>query len=182
MTIVISEAELANRSSKIRNLLALISKTPTGPATKATSFPGTYIIGTYDGILPKSDYRDWRFRLTVRNMAAGYFEVWKDPRSEGKWQLEKAYLQIYVMVPETRDESEFICLHCDPGELITADHYQYKVGPHIHVKQASHPLPHSHIALNRCHLTEVLSSLPALTEAFSMGIKLIKEQVLDPLV
>ncbi len=173
---------MASRAKDIRTLLSPIAKVATGPATKTRSTPGTFIIATYDGSLPQSDFRDWRFKVYVNNMSAGYFEVWKDPERKGKWHLEKAYLHIYTMVPELRDEKEFLCLHCDPNESEEDKHYFYKVGPHIHIKQADSPIPHSHIALNRSHLPEVLSSIDTLTKAFSLGVNMIKEQVLDALL
>jgi hypothetical protein len=179
MKIVISEPELARRSREIRRILAPISKVDSGPATKPISSQGVYIIATYDGCYPTVNFRDWRFRLKKKNLSAGYFEVWKDPLRDGKWHLEKAYLHIYEVNPGTRGENELICLHCDPSESVTADHYCYKVGPHIHINNAPQPFPHSHFALNRCHLPEILSSLSALTKAFSMGIDMIKDQVLD---
>lgn len=96
-----------------------------------------------------------------------------------QWYLDRAYLTIFRTDPTTRAEVEFLCLHCDPNESDNADHGIYKQGPHLHIRAAEDPIPHAHIALNRGHLEDVLTSAHNLSEAMELGVLMIKEEVLD---
>jgi hypothetical protein len=175
--------ELEHRGEYVRQLLKPIAKRSSGPAWQRKSSVGEFIIGTHDGSPIRSDYRDWRFTSVVHNFQAMYFEIWR--RSEVKekeyWYLYRAYLSIYQIDRGQQKETEFLCLHCDPNEADNAPHAIYKRGPHLHINVANHPIPHAHIALNRCHLEEVLNSVNSLTEALKLAIQMLKDEILDAL-
>jgi hypothetical protein len=110
-----------------------------------------------------------------------YFELWRLTTPDQAC-LDKAYLSLFRSVREHIDqEQELMALHCDPNEPDHAEHAVYKQGPHLHLCTSEIPGRHAHIALNRCHLDEVLRSAGTFTEAFRLALVMIREQVLRPL-
>lgn len=174
--IQITPEDLANRGEDIRRLLRPLARVHDGPAWQQRTYIGAYVIGTHDGSPSSSDYRDWRFATFVHAYRAMYFELWR--LELRKWYLDRAYLSLFRTEQETRLETEMISLHCDPNEP-PSRHSPYKIGPHLHIKVAEHPIPLAHIALNKCHLPEVLSSPQALSIAMSEAVLMLKEQFLD---
>jgi hypothetical protein len=172
--------ELEHRGEYVRQLLKPIAKHPGGPAWQRKSGVSEFIIGTHDGSPTRSDYRDWRFKTVVPNFQAMYFELWRRSESRQKefWYLYRAYLSIYQIDHGQQKETEFLCLHCDPNEPDNA-HAIYKRGPHLHINVANHPIPHAHIALNRGHLNEILSSVDTLTTAMEWAVQMLKVEILD---
>ena len=170
---------LGPRGKKIQTILRPISHQRQGPAWFPRSSSREYIIGTYDGTRPTAEYRDWRFSTFVRNFRAMYFEIWKrSTENDQYWYLDRAYLSIYQIID--RNESEFLCLHCDPN-IANDVKEKYKKGPHLHIKAANEPLPHAHIVLNLGHLDAVLTSIDTLSVAIDTAISMPKEEVLDNL-
>lgn len=178
--IQIKTCELNSRGNQIRHLLEPLSRLKEGPACQLISTQGVYIIGAHDGSPSKSHYRDWRFPTFVPYFRGMYFECWKKYNDEFGY-LDRAYLTIFRINPSTREEVEFLCLHCDPNEPDNADHALYKQGPHLHIQAADDPIPHAHIALNRGHLEEVLNSVDSLSEAISWAVLMLKQEILDEL-
>jgi len=107
---------------------------------------------------------------------ANYYEIWSlfDERQR-RFCLEKAYLTIY------KDDSEFLCLHCDPNftQINTTGKAIYKKGPHLHVECAEKPMPRAHLALTGMYLNKTLKSADSLTQALQWSIKMIRDEVLD---
>ncbi len=168
---------LSSRGKSIQTILRPISHQKQGPAWEQRGSSREHIIATYDGTRPTAEYRDWRFSTFVRNFQAMYFELWKrSTENDEYWYLDRAYLSIYQVVD--RNESEFLCLHCDPNIANDAKE-KYKKGPHLHIKAANEPLPHAHIALNLGHLDGVLTSIDTLSDAMKTAISMLKEEVLD---
>ena len=111
---------------------------------------------------------------------ASYHEQW-DEISPNRFCLNRAYLTIFQFHLVGSLETEYLCLHCDPNEP-DGPHRTYKQGPHFHIKGGSpDPIPHAHIALNRLHLKEVLSSISSISHALEAAITMLKEQILEPL-
>lgn len=176
--ILLNWRQLRSRGSRIRKILQPIARQKGGPAWQPKQSPGNYIIGTHDGSPPQSDHREWRFATVVNNFRACYFEVWRH-HSAASLYLYRAYLSIFQTDIGPLTEREFLCLHCDPNESERSEHAIYKKGPHLHIQAADPPIPHAHIALNRCHLEQVLSSEDSLTEAFGLAVIMLKEEILD---
>jgi hypothetical protein len=141
------------------------------------------VIPVYSGTRPTFEYRDWRFGTTVMGIRGSYFERWiPSDEKRTRFYLDRAYLHLYWQLRAQDDEKELLALHCDPNETDDAGplrHAHYKRGPHIHVSASEYPLPHSHFALNATQLDEILSSAERLSEAFSSGVVLVRDQVLD---
>ena len=181
-TITLNAEEFSQRGQSIRNLLRPISRISSGPATQIRQSFRQAIIGTHDGTPSISGYRDWRFSTGHSGMSARYFEIWvpEDVRAE-LWYLHNAYLTIFRRPHPQAEENELLSLHCDPEELDDEDDCKaiYKRGPHLHIKAAEEPIPKSHLALARGHLSQVLSSSADLTEALGWSIQMIKDEILD---
>lgn len=171
--------DLQSRGEKIRELLNPLVRHPSAPAWKLIATPPSYIIGVHDGSPVQPHYRDWRFATFINDYRGMYFELWKRLDSF-KYNLETACLSIYQTIDShTQEEREFLSLHCDPTVSNDAPHAIYKRGPHLHIKTADDPIPRAHIALNRCHLDDILSSIQFLSEAIGHAIKMLKEEILE---
>jgi hypothetical protein len=116
-----------------------------------------------------------------------YQESWCPVNEKRKrYYLEKAYLHLYLTTLTAGDaaEKEILALHCDPNEADEPPgwkglvHSKYKRGPHLHVSTAEQPMPHSHFALNACHLGSVLISVESLTNAMATAVQMLEDQVL----
>jgi hypothetical protein len=141
------------------------------------------MIGVHSGPRPELGITDWRFSTIVRGVRAGYHERWiAVDEKRLQFYMERAYLHLYRSRSQNADEVEVLALHCDPNEpddTGALKHALYKRGPHIHVTAAEQPFPHSHFALNRTNIDDVLGSVKSLHEAVASGILLIRDQVLD---
>lgn len=172
---------LTHRGEHVRQLLQPIAKQSGGPAWQPMSTVSEFIIGTHDGSPTRSHYRDWRFATVLPNYRGMYFELWRPSGAKGEefWYLYQAYLSIYQIERSMQTETELLCLHCDPNEPDNAPHAIYKQGPHLHINVAANPIPHAHIALNRGHLKDVLSSVNDLTKALGLAVQMLREEILD---
>ena len=174
--------EVTSRGQKIRGLLKPLTPTNSkGPAWKLKRGLQSYIIGTHDGSITTTDYRDWRFSTFVPKTYASYFEKW-DQISTDQFCLNRAYLSVFQRDIPTRDEKELLCLHCDPNEPDNEQNAIYKKGPHLHVVAAVDPIPRAHIPLNMVHLDKVLSSIDNLSEAIESAVVMLKHEILNPLL
>lgn len=172
--------QLSSRGAEVSRVLRAIAKGEKGPVWQPRSRRGEYIIGVHTGSPPQSDYRSWRFPTFVESIYGAYFELWRED-SENTFYLNRAYLSLLRRPRSASTEQELLALHCDPNEPDDADHAVYKRGPHLHFGTSEIPGPHAHIALNRCHLSEVLHSVETFTNAFRLAVVMIKEEVLSPL-
>jgi hypothetical protein len=178
----LSADHLSGRGELIANMLRPI----TGSRRVGSSFApqrDELLIAVHSGTRPDTAPRDWRFTTPIRKIRGSYWERWA-PTTEKRrrYYLAQAYLQLYWRESAGDDESELLALHCDPNEpddIGLLKHAIYKRGPHVHVMTASQPLPHSHFALNIGHLSQVLSSVEAITGAVQIGVHMIRDQVLD---
>lgn len=177
-----SRKNLAGRGNVVRSLLAPISGSEGGPSwgTKASSTE--FVIAVHEGNPPMGTYRDWRFATVVSEYRGMYFERWLRSGTGARefWYLERAYLNLFetIQYPAIQ-ESEYLCLHIDPNLPANAAHRNYKCGPHLHISTAKPPIPHAHIALNRGHVDDVLSSVEKFSVALEHAIHMIKDEIFD---
>lgn len=150
---------------------------------------GDVTLIAFSGPEPVTDSSElWRFRTHVPALRGAYHERWRPVNEKRKrYYLDRAYLHLYTRtyVQGQITEKELLLLHCDPNEPgVTTDsnelsHWKYKRGPHLHISVAEQPIPHSHFALNACHLNSILSSVASLSEALEVAIKMLEDQVLQ---
>ncbi len=186
--IVISLNDLFGHAKKMQKTLTLISPLKSGPAYKTVStnqpVKGSKVIGFFDGkSQPGPNYVDWRFKTTKRNIFAMYHERWvpADIDRYDSYYLDRAYFHIYELEDNRHPDSlkEFVCLHCDPNEPDEEAHAMYKRVPHIHIKAAKEPIPHSHISLGIDFSEQVLKSADTLFSSYESAILLIQNEILD---
>lgn len=188
--IIISSNDLFRygRAKKMQKTLRTLSPLKSGPAYKILStnqpFKGSKVISFFDGkSQPDSNYTDWRFKTTQRNIFAMYYERWvpADIHRSSKSYLDRAYFHIYELEDNGQPDSlkEFVCLHCDPNEPDQQAHVMYKRVPHIHIKAAKEPIPHSHISLGIEFSEQVLQSADTLFTSFESAIFLVKDEILN---
>ena len=173
----LSAADLGSHARRVRTLLRPISRKGSGPASEARKVDGSWILGTHDGSPSLSGYRDWRFATPARRCHAMYFEVW-NPADRKRYRIERAYLNIYQR-DGRGEETEVLCLHCDPGEPSGAPHSAYKRGPHLHLSFAGDPLKRAHLALYVGRVEELLADKDRLYSALRDVVKMIRHEVLD---
>ena len=178
------ESEITELVSRGEQICAML-RPLTGRARLAQAArqnPRELLIAVHSGARPDTSPTDWRFTTITTGVRASYHERWlPSDETKKRYYLERAYLHLYRRLDGAR-ETEILALHCDPNEPDDAGllrHALYKRGPHIHVKGAPQPLPHSHIALNVGELPTVLSSAVSLSAAMASGILMIRDQVLD---
>lgn len=178
VNIILETSRIGVRGREIQKLLRPLVKNDGAPAFAMKGQRTNYIIATHDGSPVQSDYRQWRFSTFLPNFCGSYFELWK-PQKEGLWLMARAYLGIYKIDRMQKIEKEYVALHCDPYEKPESPHSIYKMGPHLHVQAADQPMPHAHIALNRCELEKTLSTLSYLSQAIQLAVLMLKEEFLD---
>lgn len=158
-------------------------------ACRIVSGSGDVTLVAFSGSLPIAEFHEqWRFTTHVPNLQGGYYERWLPVNEKRKrFYLDRAYLHLYKAAREGGlvVEKEILALHCDPNEPDEPAHWHglrhssYKRGPHLHVTVAEQPIPHSHFALNACHLDFVLRSMETLTHALRTAVRMIEDQVLQ---
>jgi len=170
--------KVRNRVNPLRKLLKPLSHDLDGPAIKVESNNDRIVVlaAHGGGITSSEPYRDLRFSTTVKELNAAYFEIWKKA-DNNRYFLDRAYLGLYQLHSYDEIPSEFLALHCDPYDK--GIHSDYKRGPHLHVMGAQDPFPHAHLALNLCHLEEVLANTSKLFEAYGKAVQMIRFQILD---
>lgn len=186
MPIRLQTSALAQRVNRLRKVLEPLTNIKGGPACRQTKGLNRreFIIGAYDGSQPTGGYTSWRFGTIASRYQAMYYEIWLQDRSQiDLWSLERAYLHIYRVDPMKREEreTEYVLLHCDPNEPLGAAHGIYKQGPHLHVQAAPDPLRHAHVALNLGHLADILTDAQSFTDAFKLSVRMLRDEVLEPL-
>ncbi|MDB5050530.1 MAG: hypothetical protein JWO30_3601 [Fibrobacteres bacterium] len=181
----ISNDNLSSRFLVIRQRLSVLRTHPNkvspwqDVAVEQSPNGQVYILGSHDGMKINATYRDWRFSTIHRNLKAMYFEIWQPTTAQRmEWELHQAYFSLYHLDRNKRKEREVLSIHCDPLEKLSATHYEYKRGPHLHVSFSPSPLPEAHFGLNQYELTEVLSNISNLDRALAQSIRMVRDQVL----
>lgn len=187
--IIFDVATQGTRYEEIRVLVDLIRPLQ-AKKNKASQFRVTpissrneviYAVSDID-VSKQRDYTSWRFKTFIDNIEASYFEKWIHFEKD-LYYLDRIYFHLYKINPDARESKEYVLLHCEPNfnwNGTTKDEQdKYQHSPHIHLKSAEEPLPHSHFSLNLLELPKILSSIKELNSAIENGILLIKEQVLD---
>jgi hypothetical protein len=178
----IKQEDLYHRGSQLNTILGCLLSNPRqgGPASAIRTLQGKIVIVARDTEI-STDIDRWRFATFQKDFRASYKEVWipTDQIRQTEWFLQLAYLTIYNIERSTREEKEYICLHCDPNEPDSSDgKSRYKRSPHLHIKPASQPIPKAHIALAHGYLEQILSSEGDLFRAIQQGVELIRDEIL----
>ena len=172
------ESLTSNRGTEIKHLLSDIINEEINciPVSRG----GKIIFALNRNFESGLDFDNWRFRSIRENYELSYSEVWEKSRSN-YYYLTTIKLHVYSQNENSNstEYSDFVFLHCEPNTDLVAPHSVYKRSPHLHIRCALQPIPHSHLALNLSNLDQILQSKITLDEALKHSIKLIKEQILS---
>ena len=179
-TVVIPLQELGYRVHMIQALLRpLRGGRDVACCIDTGMYHGGKAVAAHDGLASGSDYRDWRFWTSARDLLCQYFELWRPSQGGRCLLLHRAYLNVFWLNRQTHSTEELVCVHCDPGDASQEPTCRYKRGPHLHVMKAEEPLPHCHFPLNLGQLDDILTSADSLTGAMEMAVGVISDEVLS---
>lgn len=178
MNFVLSSDEISStRAGVIDKMLSSVISSRTRLNIYSRPISRKRVIGVSEVYKPPTDtdYRDWRFKSEIENFTCSYFEIWI-PIESNQYYLDRAYFHLYF------NDNEYVLLHSDPNEHLDEEvryvNYEYKQSPHIHIKVAEQPLPHSHLALNTYDLNTILSNISQFDIAMEQGIVMIAREIL----
>lgn len=177
-SVVIDDQELIKRGNVIRRLLRPIANEKE-VACSAVSIAGGRILAAHDGLNTARQYRDWRFRTTFRDIQCQYFELWNAQASGREWALDRAYLHVFLIDRNTRQENELIAVHADPNNTDPDPLQTIRRGPHLHVKRLESWLQHAHFSLTLGYVDRAVASAAELTRVFAAAVALVGGEVID---
>ena len=130
---------------------------------------------------PGQDHTNIWFPTSVNGIQGQYHEIWYPLGGEHEWWMERAYFGIRRVVRTLAKAEEILCVHSDPMCDVDDPVGSYKRGPHLHVSVAQSPIAKAHFPLNLGHLEDVLSSCDNLSQAISLAIKVVCDEVISRL-
>lgn len=124
-------------------------------------------------------HENWYFRTLARRVYCKYHELWCRLGDRDLWSMEQAYLSVFMLMTPTAERVSVLCVHSDPNDTSDGRVKDYKRGPHLHVQNASYPLPKCHFPLNYGHLDAVLRSAESLTGAMHAAVQIVADELLS---
>jgi len=178
--IVLSADNIYTRFAEIRKILRPLSNTEIACNFYDARVGRGKVIAAYQGTKPeKYNYRDWYFKTVVSEFIGSYFELWEPNKSGTEWYLNRAYFTLFKKAGADKSPIEYVCVHCDPNEPDGAPHFNYKRGPHIHIKAAHDPIPRAHIALDLTNVNALINDIDLFNQSVERAMVLIKEEILE---
>jgi hypothetical protein len=176
--VVINDQELIKRGNVIRRFLRPIANEKE-VACSAVGVAAGRILAAHDGLRMARQYRDWRFRTTFRDIQCQYFELWNALTSGRRWALDRAYLHLFLIDRETREETELIAVHADPNNTDADPLQTIRRGPHLHVKKLESWLQRAHFSLTVGYVDRAVASAAELTRVVAETVELVGCEVID---
>jgi hypothetical protein len=176
--VVINDEELIKRGNVIRRFLRPIANEKEVACT-AVAIEGGRILAAHDGLRTARQYRDWRFRTTFRDIQCQYFELWSALASGRQWALDRAYLHVFLIDRDTRQENELIAVHADPNNVDADPLRTIRKGPHLHVKRLESWMQRAHFSLTLGYVDRAVASAAEFTRVVSEAIALVGGEVID---
>jgi len=176
--VAINDQELIKRGNVIRRFLRPIANQKE-VACSAVAVAAGRILAAHDGLTMARQYRDWRFRTTFRDIQCQYFELWNALTSGRQWVLDRAYLHVFLIDRETRQESELIAVHADPNNTDSDPLRTIRQGPHLHVKRLESWLKRAHFSLTVGYVDRAVASVAEFTRVVAEAVELVSCEVID---
>ena len=88
-----------------------------------------------------------RVRSKAATVFLNFYEVWIPSSNSTAYFLERSYLHIHEQAHRTAQDSQLLCLHCDPAISNGTASYRLKRAPHLHVGGTNPNISRSHIGL-----------------------------------
>lgn len=108
-----------------------------------------------------------------------YYETWVPAsRDADAYDLERAYLHLYLKWNAAERELQAMSLHCDPMLRKNEASYRYKRGPHLHVGGTTPNIDRAHISL--CVGDNALggNNIGALMTSLKKSVSMIVDEVI----
>jgi hypothetical protein len=181
---LIEEDLFAHRPRDIGGMLAELQGRQVACQASVGLVSGGRIFAAHSGRTnPKSHYSQWRFRTVSRDIECQYYELWKPSGQSRVMFLDRAYLHVYRIDRAERRARQLVCIHTDPYAISSTVTSPYKQGLHLHVTEASDPIPKCHFPIilshSDHHLDELLSSSQNLTTAFGRAATMIRYELVE---
>ena len=125
------------------------------------------------------DYKTIWFPTSSAAIQAQYHEIWYPQNGEQEWWMERAYFSLRRIVSALAKVEEILCVHSDPMCEDAEPTGSYKKGPHLHVIVPKSPIAKAHFPLNLGHLKYVLASCDNLSQAMSLAIQVVQDEVVN---
>jgi hypothetical protein len=178
MNVVVNDRELLERNNVIRQFLRPIAKRR-DVGCNSVSVGLARVIAAHDGSQMARQYRDWRFRSACRDIHCQYFEVWDVLKSGREWALNRAYLHVFLINRESRQEQELIAVHADPNNTDALPLQAIRKAPHLHVTSFEPWLQHTHFSLTVGYVDRAVRSVSEFTRVFSEAVKVVRSEVIN---
>lgn len=124
------------------------------------------------------DHTNVWFPTYASDIQGQYHETWYPQDGEQEWWMERAYFSLRRIVRALAKTEELLSIHSDPMCKEADPLGSYKKGPHLHVSVARSPIADAHFPLNLGHLEHVLASCDNLSQAMSLAIQVVRDEVI----
>jgi hypothetical protein len=178
VNILINDRELLERRNVIRQFLRPIANNR-GIACGSVNVGASRVLAAHDGIQLARSYRDWRFRTASRDIQCQYFELWTAVTSGREWFLDRAYLHVFLINRQSRQEEELIAVHADPNNTDAMPLQAIRKAPHLHVTQVETWLQRSHFSLTAGYVDRAVRSVTEFTRVFTEAVKIVRWEVIN---
>lgn len=137
------------RPTKIREVLDTIVEDATALDIRPMANLSDHVIGPMPhgvNFSTLSDPSEIRIKTAWDDLYFNYHEIWQYDGSR-YFNLNRAYLHLYLARGASTNEVQSLSLHCDPAMSKEEPSYKYKRGPHLHIGEARPDISRSHISL-----------------------------------
>lgn len=145
----LNSTDLQARPTRIRELLRPLVADFTALNVRQLNGVADYVLGPVpfgSGFGNISDPDELRIPTRWDGLYFNYHEIWQYDGSKF-YDLNRAYLHLYLARGRSSDDLNTLCLHCDPVMKIGEQGYAYKRGPHLHLMTANPDIARAHISL-----------------------------------
>jgi hypothetical protein len=179
-SITIDDSQLADRTREIRGLVAGLVANKRGIEVRQLPGGVDYIVGVLSkGVAPESVTSPELIRVPSKIIGVylNYHERWRPITKSTLYELERAYLHIYL-APKNGVDRQILCFHYEPSTGAADASAAYKNGPHLHVGGATPSITKAHLAI--CVNDDDLGGedLQALNKTLKAAIRMIELELL----
>lgn len=107
-----------------------------------------------------------------------YHEIWMPVAGTDKYDLNRAYLHLYLKRSAADPELQALSLHCDPNLPSSDAAYMYKRGPHLHIGGSTPSIDRAHLSLCVGDAAFGGNNVGALMTKFRKSIDMIATELL----
>jgi hypothetical protein len=181
MAVRLALIDLAKRDQHISALIAPLVADSRKVQIRRFGGLRNYVVGAVPyGQSPDlvSDPASLRIPTVQSGSFFNYHEIWLPVLGKDTYDLNRAYLHIYLKRSAAEPELQALSLHCDPTLPKGEPSYIYKRGPHLHVGGAVPNIDRAHISLCIGDSAAGGNNVGSLMANFKRSIDMITSEVL----